>query len=98
MDSLSRQGADLLRAGDWHELGELMNLCHGLLNAIGVSTPTLERMVTLARQAGAAGAKLTGAGGGGSIVAMCPDGIAAVEQILRESGYQTLVPGKWDSK
>jgi hydroxymethylglutaryl-CoA reductase len=98
MDSLSRQGADLLRAGYWHELGELMNLCHGLLNAIGVSTPTLERMVTLARQAGAAGAKLTGAGGGGSIVAMCPDGIAAVEQILRESGYQTLVPGKWDSK
>jgi hydroxymethylglutaryl-CoA reductase len=98
MDSLSRQGADLLRAGDWHELGELMNLCHGLLNAIGVSTPTLERMVTLARQAGAAGAKLTGAGGGGSIVAMCPDAIAAVEQILRESGYQTLVPGKWDSK
>jgi hydroxymethylglutaryl-CoA reductase len=98
MDSLSRQGADLLRAGDWYELGGLMNLCHGLLNAIGVSTPTLERMVTLARHAGAAGAKLTGAGGGGSIVAMCPDGIDAVEKALRQGGYQTLVPGKWDSK
>jgi len=98
MDSLSRQGADFLRAGNWRELGALMNLCHGLLNAIGVSTPNLERMVTLARQAGAAGAKLTGAGGGGSIVALCPDGIDAVEQALQQSGYQTLVPGKWDGK
>ena len=96
MDSLSRQGADLLRAGDWQALGALMDLCHGLLNAIGVSTPNLERMVTLARQAGAAGAKLTGAGGGGSIVALCPDGVDAVEQALQRAGYQTLVPGKWD--
>jgi len=98
MDNLSRQGADYLGAGDWHGLGGLMNVCHGLLNAIGVSTPGLERMVTLARQAGAAGAKLTGAGGGGSIVALCPDGIAVVEQALRQGGYQTLVPGNWDSK
>jgi len=95
MDSLSRQGADFLRAGDWQALGALMDLCHGLLNAIGVSTPNLERMVTLARQAGAAGAKLTGAGGGGSIVALCPDGVDAVEQALQRAGYQTLVPGKW---
>jgi len=98
MDSLSRQGADLLRASDWQELGGLMNLCHGLLNAIGVSTPALERMVTLARQAGAAGAKLTGAGGGGSIVALCPDGIDAVEQALQRAGYQTLVPGNRNGK
>ncbi|MGB5690263.1 MAG: hydroxymethylglutaryl-CoA reductase, degradative [Woeseiaceae bacterium] len=94
MDSLSRQGADLLRSGKWQELGVRMNLCHGLLNAIGVSTPTLERMVTLARQAGAAGAKLTGAGGGGAIVALCPGSIEAVENALQQSGYQTLVPGR----
>jgi len=98
MDSLSRQGADLLRAGDWLALGALMDLCHGLLNAIGVSTPNLERMVTLARQAGAAGAKLTGAGGGGSIAALCPDGVDAVEQALKRAGYETLVPGKWGSR
>jgi len=98
MDSLSRQGADFLRSGDWQELGALMNLCHGLLNAIGVSTPNLERMVTLARQAGATGAKLTGAGGGGSIVALCPNDIDAVEQALRQGGYQTLVPGAGDGE
>ena len=89
MDSLSLQGANLLKSGNWQELGALMNVCHGLLNAIGVSTPTLERMVTLARQAGAAGAKLTGAGGGGSIVALCPDGIDAVQEAMRQGGYQT---------
>lgn len=98
MDSLSLQGANLLKSGNWQELGALMNVCHGLLNAIGVSTPTLERMVTLARQAGAAGAKLTGAGGGGSIVALCPDGIDVVEEALRQTGYQTLVPGRWDKQ
>ncbi len=98
MDSLSRQGADFLRAGSWRELGALMNLCHGLLNAIGVSTPNLERMVMLARQAGATGAKLTGAGGGGSIVALCSDDIDAVEQALQQGGYQTLVPGARDGK
>ena len=43
-----------------------------LLNAIEVSTPELESMVGIARNAGAIGAKLTGAGGGGSIVALCP--------------------------
>lgn len=95
MDRLSRQGADYLRSGDWQALGALMNVCHGLLNAIGVSTPVLERMVMIARQAGAVGAKLTGAGGGGSIVALCPDSIDTVDKALRENGYQTLVPGKW---
>ena len=90
MDRLSRDGAARLAAGDWQELGTLMNLCHGLLNGIGVSTPSLERMVSLARQAGAAGAKLTGAGGGGSIVALCPGNIDEVRDALRRGGYDTL--------
>ena len=91
MDRLSREGADYLRAGAWNELGAAMNICHGLLNAIGVSTPHLERMVVLARQSGAVGAKLTGAGGGGSIVALCPDCIDEVQRALQQSGYSTLV-------
>lgn len=91
MDVLSREGAEQLRTRAWHDLGAAMNVCHGLLNAIGVSTPGLEHMVTLARQHGAAGAKLTGAGGGGSIVALCPDGIDNVDTVMREAGYHTLV-------
>ena len=52
------------------ELGKLMNFNHGLLSALGVSARTLDGMVWAAREAGAHGAKLTGAGGGGCIVAL----------------------------
>jgi hydroxymethylglutaryl-CoA reductase len=90
MDRLSCTGAGLLAAGEWEQLGRLMNICHGLLNAIGVSTPGLEKMVSLARQSGAVGAKLTGAGGGGSIVALCPGNLDHVRSVLRRAGYNTL--------
>jgi mevalonate kinase len=52
------------------ELGDLMDFNHGLLSALGVSSRSLDTMVWAARDAGAAGAKLTGAGGGGCIVAL----------------------------
>jgi hydroxymethylglutaryl-CoA reductase len=67
-----------------------MNICHGLLNAIEVSTPELEAMVALARKHGAIGAKLTGAGGGGSIIALCPGTKDVVSSALRNAGYQTV--------
>ena len=91
MDRISLAGMELLRSRSYQELGLAMNVCHGLLNAIEVSTPGLERMVSLARQAGAAGAKLTGAGGGGSIVALCPDAIESVQTALEHAGYRTLI-------
>jgi len=91
IDELSVCGAAMLREGDYSGLGALMNIGHGLLNALQVSTPEIEYMVTLARQAGAAGAKLTGGGGGGSIVAMCPGCVEDVEQALSQAGYRTLV-------
>ena len=94
MDRLSREGARFLETADWAALGALMNLCHGLLNAIGVSTPGLERMVAVARRNGALGAKLTGAGGGGSIVALCPGTVDEVRQALQRAGCQTIVPGE----
>lgn len=90
IDAMSRAGAEALVNGEYQRLGAMMNICHGLLNAIGVSTAELECMVSVARQAGAIGAKLTGAGGGGSIVALCPDTCADVELALREAGYETL--------
>jgi len=90
VDELSVAGAKALVAGDYTELGQLMNICHGLLNALGVSTPELERMIEIARRAGAAGAKLTGAGGGGSIVAACPGAVNEVVAALRSAGYSTI--------
>ena len=55
-----------------YKLGELMNINQGLLDSLGVNTNELSRMVYLARKAGATGSKITGSGGGGSIIAYCP--------------------------
>ena len=90
IDAISLAGASALQAGRYDELGRLMNVCHGLLNAIEVSTPDLENIVAIARDHGAVGAKLTGAGGGGSVVALCPGTEDAVRAALTRSGYQTL--------
>ncbi|MGA9401690.1 mevalonate kinase [Haladaptatus sp.] len=67
-----RQGEQVLADGDIEKLGMLMNFNHGLLEALGVSSRSLDNMVWAARDAGALGAKLTGAGGGGCIVALDP--------------------------
>ena len=72
---LVREGEALLerdREEAVAELGRLMDVNHGLLSALGVSSGTLDAMAWAARDAGAAGAKLTGAGGGGCIVALDP--------------------------
>jgi mevalonate kinase len=67
-----RRGERVLAEGDVDELGRLMDFNHGLLEALGVSSRSLDNMVWAARDAGALGAKLTGAGGGGCIVALDP--------------------------
>jgi len=69
---LVRRGERALADGDLEELGRLMDFNHGLLEALGVSSRSLDGMVWAARDAGALGAKLTGAGGGGCIVALDP--------------------------
>ena len=90
IDALARHAADAARDGQLAELGELMNLCHGFLNALQVSTRELEALVDVARTHGAVGAKLTGGGAGGSIVALCPDGPNAVAKAIREAGFEAL--------
>jgi mevalonate kinase len=59
-----------IEAGDRSALGRLMDLNQMLLGGLFVSTPEIEQMCAVARAAGALGAKLTGAGGGGSVIAL----------------------------
>ncbi len=69
---------------DLGELGLLMNLNHGLLDALGVSTRKLNEVVYAARSSGALGAKLTGAGGGGCVIALSLlEKIHVVEEVMR---------------
>ena len=88
--TLTDAGVDAVRDGHFKELGELMNLCHGYLNALQLSTPALEELIHIARANGALGAKLTGGGGGGSMIALCPDSQDEVVRAMEAAGYKTL--------
>jgi mevalonate kinase len=87
---LVRAGRGALEEGDWQTLGALMDGAQGLLNGFGVSTPTLERMIAAARGAGALGAKLSGAGGGGAIIALAPERASDVVGALRAGGFEAF--------
>ncbi len=90
IDAIAADGVTALGRADYDTLGALMNICQGLLNSIEVSTPELEYMVQIARDSGAVGAKLTGAGGGGSIIALCPDSREPVALALAAAGFRVI--------
>lgn len=73
MFTIVDSGRECLLARDWVGLGQLMNIQHGLLHALGVDTPSLSEIVFAARNAGALGAKLSGAGGGDCAIVLVDD-------------------------
>ncbi|AFH42790.1 mevalonate kinase [Fervidicoccus fontis] len=73
-----------------HELGSFMNLNHSLLDALGVSTRRLNELVYVARDAGAYGSKLTGAGGGGCVIALTPENQDVIETAMKLHGTLTF--------
>jgi hydroxymethylglutaryl-CoA reductase len=90
IDALTLRGVQAIQDNDLKLLGELMNICHGMLNALQVSTPELEKLVDISRASGALGAKLTGGGGGGSIIAICDGDTAPVVNAIRAAGFQAV--------
>jgi mevalonate kinase len=81
---VAEEGVRAAEAGDLESLGDAMNVNHGLLAALGVSSPALDGMAAWLREAGALGAKLTGAGGdGGAVVGLFPDARAAQARLRR---------------
>jgi len=73
-----RQAETAMARGDLAAFGLLLDASHqSLRDDYEVSHPELDQLVELAREAGAAGARLTGAGFGGSVVALCPAARAA---------------------
>jgi hydroxymethylglutaryl-CoA reductase len=90
IDAVAGQAIEALKRNDLERLGELMNVNQGLLNGIQVSSWELEELIQIARENGALGAKLTGGGGGGSMIALCPDNAAEVMQAMQDAGYQAM--------
>lgn len=71
--NLVHQAKSALVQADWIALGHLLDVNHRLLQQLGVSSPELERLVLASRQAGALGAKLSGAGGGDCMLAVATE-------------------------
>jgi mevalonate kinase len=86
--SLVKNAKLALEAGDVPGLGGLLDLNHMILAGLHLSTEELESARQIAREAGALGAKLTGAGGGGSVVALCDRDAEPVLQAWRDKGIE----------
>jgi mevalonate kinase len=91
--ALTEQARHALAAGKDGELGRCMTDCHGLLAEAGVSTPGIDALVTAAVRAGSHGAKITGGGLGGCVIALTdPDTTGQVTRRLHDAGaVQTWV-------
>jgi mevalonate kinase len=88
---VSKEGFNAFMKGDSPKVGELMNINHGLLSALGVSTSELDVLVYAARREGALGAKLTGAGGGGCMIALAEEAcLGVVEKAIRRNRGQSI--------
>ena len=89
---IARAARQAIEQGDLTTIGRLMNENHQLLQEMTVSCPELDRLVTAAQQAGALGAKLSGAGRGGNMIALVTSETAgAVTNALRSAGARAIL-------
>ncbi|GMA30222.1 mevalonate kinase [Litorihabitans aurantiacus] len=87
------QGAALdLAAGRAEQVGAKMSQAQGMLRELGVSSPELDALIDAATAAGALGAKLTGGGQGGCVIALVRDeaGAVVVDAAMRAAGAVTV--------
>ena len=89
---LVKEARNSIESGKTKELGMLMNQNHTVLQELTVSSPELDKLVSAARTAGALGAKLSGGGRGGNMIALVePSQAEAVAQSLRDAGAKNTI-------
>ena len=67
-----KEGLDAIRSGDYTHLGELMNKNQELLGELDLSCKEIQEIIDVVNSSGGLGVKLTGTGGGGSVIALTP--------------------------
>lgn len=83
---------EAIERGKGKELGNLMDQNHTLLQELTVSSPELDSLVSVARKAGAVGAKMSGGGRGGNMIALVEaDQAEAVAKSLMEAGAKNTI-------
>ncbi|MCI1219108.1 MAG: mevalonate kinase [Bifidobacterium sp.] len=93
LGALAQQSAEDLKQGGLDSLGLRMDAAHRLLSELHVSHPIVDALVRAARSRGALGAKLTGGGLGGCIIALAPDVLSA--QRIRHALLAAGAPSAW---
>ena len=87
-----KQARVAIERGKMNELGGLMNQNHAMLQEMTVSSPELDRLVSAARKAGALGAKMSGGGRGGNMIALVEaDTSESVSNALIKSGAKRVI-------
>jgi mevalonate kinase len=90
--AIANEARERIESGKWNELGELMNQNHTLLQELTVSSLELDTLVEAARKAGALGAKMSGGGRGGNMIALVKaDRAEAVSMSLMEAGAKHTI-------
>jgi mevalonate kinase len=84
-------GKHALEHNDFVKLGEVMNDNHRILHTIGAGSKEISKLVQVALKSGAYGAKLTGAGGGGSIIVLTDNAEKTAEAIEKKRGKAYIV-------
>jgi mevalonate kinase len=94
---IARKALSALKKGDLVTIGELMDINQALLSAVGVSSEPLERLIQAARSAGSYGAKLTGGGGGGCMIALARrNNLEQIADAIKKAGGQAFTAHKTD--
>lgn len=93
IDVLVRNATLAIEAGDHVALGQLLDLNHTILSSLMLCTTKLDEMCQAARRAGALGAKMTGGGGGGCMIALVlkADEAVRIREVLGEGAFVTEV-------
>jgi mevalonate kinase len=95
MGDIAKEGRNAIENGDIEALGPLMDENHELLIELGVSSSYLDELVETARLTGALGAKLSGAGQGGNIIALVEDDFAEeVTEALKDADAAQVIQTK----
>jgi len=90
--TIAEMGRQAIERGEIETVGRLMNENHRLLQLMGVSSPELKGLVEAAREGGALGAKLSGAGRGGNIIALVTQETRSrVDMMLRLAGAKNVI-------
>lgn len=90
--NISREVEKLIKRKDYQKIGKLMDINQGLLDSFGIGTEELSKLIWTSRKAGAWGSKITGAGGGGCMIAIAKKhNLIKIAEAIEKAGGKSII-------